>query len=151
MRTHKRRLPICAAVLRRGQERTQNVLEPQENARNIPATPISCQGKNVCRLEKRALCKKQFAPGIVYGLRGSGANGLVEIARLLQLVLRILCPSWSVVRLCRRRNRRFRWRHNLLSVRFLGWCVDWIYHTFDVRRRRLRHQLMRWRRRCGGV
>jgi len=60
MRTDKRRLPIWVAMLRRGQERTQFVMEPQENARNIPATAIGCQGKNVGNWKKKALCKKSL-------------------------------------------------------------------------------------------
>jgi len=61
MRTHKCRLPIRAAVLSRGQERTQIVMEPQKNARNIPATVISCQDKNLGRFNKRGSEKKSCA------------------------------------------------------------------------------------------
>jgi len=57
MRTEKRWLPIWAVMLRRGRERTQFVMEPQENARNIPASAIGCQGKNVGSWKKEALYK----------------------------------------------------------------------------------------------
>src|SRR5258705_9765438 len=112
-------------------------MEPQKNARNIPATPMRCQGKNVWQVKEKGNLQKDFAPDIVYGLRRSGANGLVEIASLLQLLLQILCPSRSGVGLCCWRNGSLRWGNSLLSVRFLGRRGYWFHHTFYVGRRRL--------------
>jgi hypothetical protein len=58
MRTYKRRLPIQSCCSTSRSERRQIVMEPEKNARNIPATVIGCQGKNVCRFKKKRTAKK---------------------------------------------------------------------------------------------